>query len=144
MSPKMIVWACIALGLIAAETMAPGIFLLWLGFAAAAVFLLVFILPDMTLLMQVLLFVVLSFVSVGVYVKFLRGKEVPSDQPLLNKRGEQLVDKVMSLETAIINGQGRVKIGDAYWTVQGPDLPANTVVRVVSVDSMTLRVSPAE
>ena len=144
MSPKMIVWACIALALIAAETMAPGIFLLWLGFAAAAVFLLVFILPDMTLLMQVLLFVVLSFASVGVYVKFLRGKEVPSDQPLLNKRGEQLVDKVMSLETAIINGQGRVKIGDAYWTVQGPDLPANTLVRVVSVDSMTLRVSPAE
>ena len=144
MSPKMIVWACIALALIAAETMAPGIFLLWLGFAAAAVFLLVFILPGMTLLMQVLLFVVLSFVSVGVYVKFLRGKEVPSDQPLLNKRGEQLVDKVMSLETAIINGQGRVKIGDAYWTVQGPDLPANTLVRVVSVDSMTLRVSPAE
>lgn len=144
MSAKMIVWACIALALIAAETMAPGIFLLWLGFAAAAVFLLVFILPGMTLLMQVLLFVVLSFVSVGVYVKFFRGKEAPSDQPLLNRRGEQLVDKVLSLETAIINGQGRVKIGDAFWTVQGPDLPANSLVRVISVDSMTLRVSPAE
>jgi membrane protein implicated in regulation of membrane protease activity len=144
MSAKMIVWACISLALIAAETMAPGIFLLWLGFAAAAVFLLVFVLPGMTLLMQVLLFVVLSFVSVGVYVKFFRGKEAPSDQPLLNRRGEQLVDKVMSLETAIINGQGRVKIGDAFWTVQGPDLPANTLVRVISVDSMTLRVIPAE
>ena len=144
MSPKMIVWACIALGLIAAETLAPGIFLLWLGFAAAALFLLVFVLPDLSLLMQVLLFVVLSFVSVGMYVKFFRGKETPSDQPLLNRRGEQLVDKVLTLETAIINGQGRVKIGDAFWTVQGPDLPANTLVRVISVDSMTLRVSPAE
>ena len=144
MSPKMIVWACIALGLIAAETLAPGIFLLWLGFAATAVFLLVFVLPELSLLMQVLLFVVLSFVSVSMYVKFFRGKEAPSDQPLLNRRGEQLIDKVLTLETAIINGQGRVKIGDAFWTVQGPDLPANTLVRVISVDSMTLRVSPAE
>ena len=144
MSPKMILWACIALGLIAAETLAPGIFLLWLGFAAAALFLLVFVLPDLSLLMQVLLFVVLSFVSVSMYVKFFRGKEAPSDQPLLNRRGEQLIDKVLTLETAIINGQGRVKIGDAFWTVQGPDLPANTLVRVISVDSMTLRVSPAE
>lgn len=144
MSPKMIVWACIALGLIAAETLAPGIFLLWLGFAAAAIFILVFVLPDLSLLMQVLLFVVLSFVSVSMYVKFFRGKEAPSDQPLLNRRGEQLIDKVLTLETAIINGQGRVKIGDAFWTVQGPDLPANTLVRVISVDSMTLRVSPAE
>lgn len=144
MSPKMIVWACIALGLIAAETLAPGIFLLWLGFAAAALFILVFVLPDLSLLMQVLLFVVLSFVSVSMYVKFFRGKEAPSDQPLLNRRGEQLIDKVLTLETAIINGQGRVKIGDAFWTVQGPDLPANTLVRVISVDSMTLRVSPAE
>lgn len=144
MSPKMIVWACIALGLIAAETLAPGIFLLWLGFAATAVFLLVFVLPELSLLMQVLLFVVLSFVSVSMYVKFFRGKEAPSDQPLLNRRGEQLIDKVLTLETAIINGQGRVKIGDAFWTVQGPDLPANTLVRVISIDSMTLRVSPAE
>lgn len=144
MSPKMIAWACIALALIAAETMAPGIFLLWLGFAATAVFLLVWVMPGMSVIMQAVFFVVLSFVSVGVYVKFFRSKETPSDQPLLNRRGEQLVDKVMALETAIVNGQGRVKIGDAFWTVQGPDLPANTLVRVVSVDSMTLRVTPAE
>lgn len=144
MSPKMILWACVSLLLIAAETMAPGLFLLWLGLAAAVVFFLVWLLPGLSLLMQVVLFVIFSFVSVGVYVKFFREKESPSDQPLLNKRGEQLVDRVLSLETAIINGQGRVKIGDAFWTVQGPDLPANTAVRVIAVDSMTLRVIPAE
>ena len=144
MSPEMIVWASIALALIAAETMAPGIFLLWLGFAAAAMFFLVWLLPGMSVLMQAVFFVVLSFALVMVYVKYFRGKEAPSDQPLLNRRGEQLVDKVMALETAIINGQGRVKIGDAFWIVQGPDMPVNTLVRVLSVDSMTLRVIPAE
>ncbi len=144
MSPKMILWACLALLLIAAETMAPGLFLLWLGLAAAVVFFIVWLLPGLSLLMQVVAFVVFSFVSIAVYVKFFREKESASDQPLLNRRGEQLVDKVYNLETAIVNGQGRVKIGDAFWNVQGPDLPVNTAVRIVAVDSMNLRVIPAE
>lgn len=144
MSPKMIVWACVALLLIAAETMAPGLFLLWLGLAAGVVCILVWVLPGLTVLAQVILFVIFSFVSIAVYVKFFREKESPSDQPLLNRRGEQLVDKVYNLETAIVNGQGRVKIGDAFWAVQGPDLPVNAAVRIIAVDSMTLRVIPAE
>ena len=144
MSPKMILWACLALLLIAAETMAPGLFLLWLGLAAAIVFFIVWLLPGLSLLMQVVAFVVFSFVSIAVYVKFFREKESASDQPLLNRRGEQLVDKIYNLETAIVNGQGRVKIGDAFWNVQGPDLPVNTAVRIVAVDSMNLRVIPAE
>jgi inner membrane protein len=144
MSPQMMVWACLALLMMAAETMAPGIFLLWLGIAASAVFLVVWFIPGLSVLIQVVLFVILSFVSVGVYIKFFRGSESPSDKPLLNRRAEQLVDKVMSLETAITHGQGRVKIGDALWTVQGDDMPVGSLVRVVSVDSMILRVVPAE
>jgi len=110
----MILWACLSLLLIAAETMAPGLFLLWLGLAAAVVFFIVWLLPTLSVLTQVVLFVIFSFVSIAVYVKFFREKESPSDQPLLNRRGEQLVDRVLNLETAIINGQGRVKIGDAF------------------------------
>jgi len=144
MSPKMILWGCLALLLIAAETMAPGLFLLWLGLAAGVVFFIVWAMPELSVLGQVVLFVVFSFVSIAVYVKFFREKESESDQPLLNRRGEQLVDKVYNLETAIVNGQGRVKIGDAFWNVQGPDLPVNTAVRIVAVDSMNLRVIPAE
>jgi inner membrane protein len=144
MSPQMIVWACLALLLMAAETTAPGIFLLWLGIAASAVFLVVWLIPGLSVLMQVVLFVVFSFVAIGVYIQFFRRMESPSDKPLLNRRAEQLVDKVMTLETAITNGQGRVKIGDALWTVQGADLPAGSLVRVVAVDSMILRVIPAE
>ncbi len=144
MSPQMIVWACLALLLMAAETTAPGIFLLWLGIAASAVFLVVWLIPGLSVLMQVVLFVVFSFVAIGIYIQFFRRMESPSDKPLLNRRAEQLVDKVMTLETAITNGQGRVKIGDALWTVQGADMPVGSLVRVVSVDSMILRVIPAE
>jgi membrane protein implicated in regulation of membrane protease activity len=39
-------------------------------------------------------------------------------------------------------GRGRVKIGDAFWTVQGPDLPAGTPVRVTGTDGEILHVEP--
>ena len=143
MSRVMIFWGCAALLLMAAEAFAPGAFMLWLGFAAAGTFLLVWWLP-MTELWQAVAFVALSFVSVGIYIVYFRGKGRASDQPLLNRRGEQLVGQVFNLHHAIVDGRGRIKIGDALWTVQGPDLPAHARVRVVAVDSMVLKVDPAE
>ena len=60
----VVAWAAIALLLMAAETLAPGAFLLWMGFAAAAVFLIALFVPGLSILAQVALFVVLSFVSI--------------------------------------------------------------------------------
>ena len=62
---------------------------------------------------------------------------------MLNQRAAQLVGRVVPLEQAIVNGQGRVQIADAYWNVSGPDLPAGTAVRIVASDGMNLRVEPA-
>jgi inner membrane protein len=144
MSGKQIAWLCISLLLMSIETFAPGAFMLWLGFAAGGVFLTLFVVPGLSLLWQVVLFGVLSMVSVMIYVKYFRDKEKASDQPLLNRRGEQLMNQVYPLETAIVDGKGRLKIGDAFWQVQGDDLPAGTRVRIIAVDSMTLRVTSAE
>jgi hypothetical protein len=36
-----------------------------------------------------------------------------------------------------------VKIDDAFWTVEGPDLPVGMRVRVVAVNGMTLKVQEA-
>lgn len=143
MRTELIVWASVALVLIAAETLIPGAFLLWLGFAAAAVWAVLFFVP-MEPLWQVITFVVLAFVSVGIYVKFVRGQEKESDQPLLNRRGEQLVGQVFVLEQAIVDGRGRLKIGDAFWTAEGPDLPQGQRVRVIAARNMSLQVLPAD
>jgi len=140
----VITWAAVALILIAAETMAPGAFMLWMGFAAAAVFLVVLVAPGLSILTQVVLFVVLSVVSVLIYRKFFRHRERPSDRPLLNRRAEQLVGRTALLDQSIVSGRGRVKLDDAYWVVEGPDLTAGTPVRVVGSDGMTLKVQPAE
>jgi membrane protein implicated in regulation of membrane protease activity len=136
-------WAAIALLLFAAEAVAPGAFMLWMGFAAVAVFLGVLLIPGIPLLAQVAAFVVLSFVSIQVYRKWFRAHARQSDKPLLNRRAEQLIGLVAPLDQAIVGGRGRVKLGDAYWVVQGPDLAAGTAVRVIAVDGMTLKVQEA-
>lgn len=138
---QVVMWAAVALLLFAAETMAPGAFMLWLGFAAVAVFAVV-LLFDLPILAQVALFVVLSFISIQIYRRWFRGRTRASDQPTLNRRADALIGRVVPLERAIVAGQGRVQIADAFWDVRGPDLAAGTPVRIVAVDGMSLRVEP--
>jgi membrane protein implicated in regulation of membrane protease activity len=142
MRTEVFAWAMFALALIIAELIAPGVFMLWLGFAAVAVMLLVWLLPGMPFLWQALIFVVLGLISIRISRRWLRRFPVASDQPLLNRRAEQLVGQIHPLESAIVNGRGRVKIGDAFWAVEGHDAPVGTRVRIASVHGMSLRVEP--
>jgi membrane protein implicated in regulation of membrane protease activity len=143
MRVDVVAWATLALLLIAAETLAPGAFLLWMGFAAVAVFVTVLLVPGIPVLAQVAAFVVLSFVTIQVYRKWFRKAGRQSDQPLLNRRAQQNIGLVAPLDQAIAGGRGRIKLGDSFWTVEGPDLPAGTPVRVVAVDGMVLKVQEA-
>jgi membrane protein implicated in regulation of membrane protease activity len=94
-------------------------------------------------LAQVAAFIVLSFVSIQIYRRWFRKNEPQSDRPHLNQRANTLVGHVVKLDQAIVNGRGRVQIADAFWVVEGADLPAGTPVRVVAVDGMTLKVQEA-
>jgi len=136
-------WAAIALLLCAAEMLAPGAFMLWLGFAAAAVFFVVLLVPGVSVLGQAVLFAVLGFLSILAWRRWARGRGRASDSPALNKRTQALVGRVVPLDRAIVGGHGRVQIADAFWDVVGPDLPAGTPVRVLSAEGMTLRVDVA-
>ena len=144
MRMEVIAWACLALVLIAAEVIAPGVFLLWLGIAAGVVFAIVLLVPGIPIIYQALGFIALSFISIAVYRRHFRQADQQSDQPLLNRRAAQFVGRVFPLESAIVDGNGRLKIGDAFWTVSGPDLPAGTRVRVVASDGMVLAVVAAD
>ncbi|NLA68717.1 MAG: NfeD family protein [Gammaproteobacteria bacterium] len=133
-------WAAVALVLIAAETFVPGAFLLWMGIAAAVVWLAVLLFPGLGLLAQMVLFVALSVVAVLSYLKWGRRRERPSDRPLLNRRAEQHVGRVVTLDRAIVGGRGRVKIADAYWDVSGPEMEAGARVRIIAANGMVLEV----
>jgi len=137
---EVVGWGALALVLFAAEAMAPGAFMLWIGIGAAAVFLITALVPGIPLLWQVVAFVVLSVVAIQAYRRWGRGRGRPSDQPLLNRRSEQLLGRVAVLQQGIVAGQGRVSIDDASWQVTGPDMAAGTRVRVVAVVNGVLQV----
>ena len=135
-------WAAVALLLFAAEVLAPGAFLLWLGLAAAAVFLIVLAVPGVPVLTQAVAFAVLGIVAILAWRRWFR--RVPrTDDPVLNNRTAALIGRVVPLQSAIVSGRGRVQIADAFWDVTGPDLPAGTPVRILAADGMTLRVDQA-
>jgi len=143
MRGEVIAWACLALLLIAAEVVAPGVFMLWLGMAAGVVFAVVLLVPGIPRPLQALGFIVLSFAFIAFYRRYFRKSDEVSDQPLLNRRAEQFVGKVFVLDSAIVNGFGKIKVGDALWTVAGPELAAGSRVRVTTADSMVLTVVAA-
>ena len=71
--------------------------------------------------------------------KFSEG--LKTDEPLLNKRGEQYVGRTFTLEEAITNGFGKVKVDDSTWKVECEiDLDAGSKITVKSVDGTVLQV----
>lgn len=137
-------WWLLALVLIGAELMVPGFFMLWIGIAAVSIGLILIVLPEMSFLAQTVLFVLLALINCYCYWRFIRRMAGgPSDQPLLNRRGEQLIGRRFVLDSAIVNGQGKARVGDSLWLVEGPELPAGAAIEVVAVDGSTLKVRAA-
>lgn len=137
-------WWLLALVLIGAEIMAPGFFMLWIGIAAAALGVVLLFVPEMGFGLQSVIFAVFAVISCFVYWRFVRhAMDERSDQPNLNRRAEQYIGRRFVLETAIVNGQGKARVGDSLWLVEGPELPAGAPIEVVGVDGSTLKVKAA-
>jgi membrane protein implicated in regulation of membrane protease activity len=134
-------WWLLALVLIAAEMIAPGYFMLWIGIAAGVMGIVTFFAPAMSALVQAVVFALLAVASCAVYWRFVRPlAEHRDDQPLLNRRGQRMVGRRVVVVEPIVNGRGKVKVGDGAWLAEGPDVAAGTEVEVVAVDGTTLKV----
>lgn len=136
-------WVILGLALMTLEAAAPGVFLIWFG-GAAILTGLISVLFGLGLTPQFLTFGALAAGSVILGWKFGTYANADSDRPNLNIRGHQYVGKVFRLEEAIVDGVGRVRVGDTTWRVQGPDLAANSTVRVTDVRGTTLEVEPTD
>ncbi|MDJ0740873.1 MAG: NfeD family protein [Gammaproteobacteria bacterium] len=137
-------WWILALGLIILETVLPGTFFLWMGISALVLGLLAWLVPAMGWETQLMLFAILSLVSIVGWRIWQRRHPDVSDQPMLNRRGEQYVGRVFTLETPIENGFGKVRVGDSLWRVSGAEAAAGVRVKVTAVDGVVLIVEPAE
>lgn len=136
-------WWVLGLVLLAAEVVAPGVFLVWIGIAAILTGVVSLLLWDAAFWVwqaQLIFFAVLSVVAVFAGRRLLSRSGDASDEPLLNQRGARLIGRTAVLEQPIAEGRGRIRLDDTTWTVSGPDLPAGTRVRVVGSNSGNLTV----
>ena len=122
----------------------PVFFFLWIGIAAAAVGLLLLVIPSLTIEMQLVLFGILSVIAVVAWRRYRENHPHSSDQPLLNQRGRQYTGRLFTLEEPIVNGVGKVEVDDSTWRVKGPDLPVGALVRVKDVDGVVFLVERAD
>ena len=137
-------WMVLGLVLLVMEVIAPGIFMLWIGIAALVIGLISLLIWDAsfwTWEIQVLAFLALSLVSAFAGKKLVGGRHDATDQPLLNRRGEQMIGRTATLAEPIREGRGRIQLGDTFWRVSGPDLPAGARVRVVSAAETDLELT---
>ena len=132
-------WFAFAALLLILELFAPGAFFLWFGIAAAAVGLLTGML-GLPWQAQWVAFGILSVAFIIVYRRYFRNRTEKSDTPFLNQRSLAAVGKIAVLIEPISQGRGRIRLGDTIWQVEGPDLPENTAVRIVSADGALLYV----
>lgn len=124
------------------EILLPGIFLIWVAVAAWITALIVFLAP-MGIALQLAIFVVLAFVIVWAGRQYYARNPVESADPNLNVRASRLIGQIVTVDTAIENGRGRVRVGDGVWNARGPDAPSGARVVIVAADGTLLTVEPA-
>ena len=133
-------WWVVGFILLALEIVVPGVFFLWLGIAAVITGTIALITP-MSWAIQFAIFAGLSLVLAIVGRRFYAGHSKPEDNADLNERGRQFIGQTFVLTDDMVGGQGRVKIGDTYWIVQGQEnQPAGSEVTIVGVDSSVLKI----
>jgi membrane protein implicated in regulation of membrane protease activity len=124
------------------ELMAPGVFMLWLGFAAILIGI-ISLATVMSWQAQLIVFAVLSIACIPAWRYFARKVERPVDRPFLNRRADSYVGRVFTLDKPIVDGVGTIRIEDTVWRVSGPSMPAGSRVKVARADGAELEVEAA-
>ena len=136
-------WWLLGMLLLAAELIAPGVFLVWIGMAAIVSGLISLTLWESALWgwqVQLLVFAFLSVIITLAGRRIVARHDKDSDEPLLNQRTASLVGRTSVLEEPLAEGRGRIRLDDTWWPVLGPDLPAGTRIRVVASHGRDLTV----
>lgn len=137
-------WWALAAVLLVFEMMLPGIVFLFLALGAAAAGLCLLVVADLSLEWQLVVFAVVAVASaIGLRPTLRRLQSRDTTPNTINARGDSLVGRTIVLDQPILNGRGRVVLGDGSWTVTGPDMAAGARVRVTAVSGTELSVVPA-
>jgi len=135
-------WWVFAIVLIILEVFSPGAFFMWMSAAAGVTGLSLLVVPDLSWQMQFVIFATMSIAAILIGKTFFNRSSVNIDDPTLSQLENELTGNIYIVEKPIINGSGRVQVGESTWKAQGPDCEAGSSVKVVSVQGAVLVVEP--
>ena len=139
-------WVVLGFILLLLELVFPGVFFVWFGLGAlltALVSLLFYNLPWIAFWeVEVIFFLIFSIIMVLIGRNFFR-RDRETDEPLLNRRTDQIIGKIVVLEEPVQDGKGRIRVDDTIWRIKGPDLPEGTEVKVVAFENGVFTIEKA-
>ena len=134
-------WAIFGAVLGVIEVAVPAMVCIWLAAAALAVAAIAWRYPGLAWEHQALIFAALAVASVVLGRAACARVGSPQSEMRLNRRAESYIGRLFTLDGAIVDGRGRLRVDDTMWLVEGPDLPARARVQVTGVDNTMLRVT---
>lgn len=109
----------------------------WLGIGAGLTGLLMLLNPDGIWRWQFLL-VVLGVLAAPLLADLLGElKKVFTEYP-----GKQFIGQVVTLEQAMVEGAGSIRLDNQEWQLAGADCPAGTQARIIAIKDRTLYITP--
>ena len=136
-------WWVLAAVLFVFEMTLPGVVFLFLAIGALASGVLLAAAADTSLEAQLAVFAVFAVASAVTLRPMLKRLQVRTNGETLNARADSLIGLTFILDSPILGGRGRAKLGDGSWIITGPDMVAGAKVRVASVNGTELKVEPA-
>jgi membrane protein implicated in regulation of membrane protease activity len=125
-------WWVLAVVCLVIEILVPAFFFLWMSVAGLITGIIAWLIPSISTDVQILIFSVLTIITITAWRIFGKKYVIETDQPLLNRRGSQYVGRVFNLHEAIENGEGKIKVDDTIWKVHGEDCDIHSKVKVIA------------
>ena len=126
-------WLILGIALIILELFVWTVFLLWIGSSAITVGIIFFLLPNVSGLLQLLIFIVLAVVATLLSKKYYPVKTV--DEQLHDKAKKHIGRECMII--SIEDEVAKVQIGESLWFAKGSNLSAGQSVTIIGVESST-------
>lgn len=133
-------WWVLAITCLALEIFAPGAVFIWFSASAAVMGFILLLVPDLSWQWQIALFGFLSVLSLFGWRLYRQKVPELDSHPTLNKRGEELVGRIFTVNTPINDNYGKIIVDDTMWKVHGNDCEAGQKVKVTSISGTVLNV----
>lgn len=142
----MWMWGILGLVLLGIEMMTGTLFVLWFGIAALCLTFLVWLMPSMSVSIQLFLYVILALGSLIIWRHFYQKTEV--NYRIGQAQGEEIGMVGTIIETVSLQKNGKIQftqgvMGSREWVViSEATIEAGSMAEIVAIEGNTLRVKP--